>query len=205
MEGTPLVTQEKDQMDETQTQTQTDDTQTPEAAETEQPTLERALAELEQFRVDAADILDRLQRSQAEFANFRRRIDQERETQRLRATEGLVRKLLPVADDFDRALAAVPSEIEGNPWLEGIRLVERKLWRVLESEGISVMESLGQPFDPSRHEAVMVDDSDGVAATVVEEYQRGYHANDIVLRPAMVKVGPVSALNVTTISNDTTE
>lgn len=202
MEGTPLVTQnhEKDQMDETQTLTKSKDDE----AQADQPTMEEVLAELEQFKADAADILDRLQRSHAEFANFRRRIDQEREIQRSRATEDLVRKLLPVADDFDRALAAVPAEIEGNPWIEGIRLVERKLWRALEGEGISVMESLGQPFDPSRHEAVMVDEDDGAADTVIEEYQRGYYANDTVLRPAMVKVGPASALNLTTNATNTT-
>ena len=167
-----------------------------------QLSLEEVLAELEQFKADAADMLDRLQRSQAEFANFRRRIEQERELQRSRATEDLVRKLLPVADDFDRALSAVPGEVDGNPWIEGIRLIERKLWRALEGEGISVMESVGQPFDPSRHEAVMVDEGDGVADTVVEEYQRGYLVNDTVLRPAMVKVGPAEVLNLTTTAMD---
>ncbi len=194
MEGSPLVTQqqETDQMDETQTN---DEPQ-------RQPSMEEVLAELDQFKADAADMLDRLQRSHAEFANFRRRIEQERELQRSRATEDLVRKLLPVADDFDRALRSVPAEIESNPWIEGVRLVERKLWRALEGEGISVMESLGQPFDPSRHEAVMVDDGDGVADTVVEEFQRGYLVNDTVLRPAMVKVGSSEALNLTSTAMD---
>ena len=168
----------------------------------EQPSMEEVLAELEQFKADAAEMLDRLQRSHAEFANFRRRIEQERELQRSRATEDLVRKLLPVADDFDRAIRSVPSEIDGNPWIEGIRLVERKLWRALEGEGISVMESIGQPFDPSRHEAVMVDEGDGVADTVVEEFQRGYLVNDTVLRPAMVKVGSAEALNLTPTAVD---
>jgi len=168
----------------------------------EQLTMEAVLAELEQFKADAADMLDRLQRSQAEFANFRRRIDQERDLQRSRATEDLVRKLLPVADDFDRAIRSVPEEISGNPWIEGIRLIERKLWRTLEGEGISVMESVGQPFDPSRHEAVMVDEGDGVADTVVEEFQRGYFVNDTVLRPAMVKVGSSESLHLTTTAMD---
>jgi len=141
MEGTALVTEETDRMDKTQTDDRTNG----------QPSMEDVLAELEQFKADAADMLDRLQRSHAEFANFRRRIEQDRELQRSRATEDLVRKLLPVADDFDRALRAVPAEIDGNPWIEGMRLVERKLWRILEAEGISVMESIGQPFDPTRH------------------------------------------------------
>jgi molecular chaperone GrpE len=199
MEGIPLVTQqqETDRMNETLTDTERDN-----AAENGQPSMEAVLAELEQFKADAADMLDRLQRSHAEFANFRRRIDQERDLQRSRATEDLVRKLLPVADDFDRALRSVPDEISGNPWIEGIRLVERKLWRALEGEGISVMESLGQPFDPSRHEAVMVDEGGGVADTVIEEFQRGYYVNDTVLRPAMVKVGSAEALNLTTTATE---
>jgi molecular chaperone GrpE len=168
----------------------------------QQLSMEEVLAELEQFKADAAEMLDRLQRSQAEFANYRRRIEGERELQRARATEDVVRKLLPVADDFDRALRSVPEDIADNPWIEGIRLVERKLWRVLESEGISLMESVGQPFDPSMHEAVMVDEGDGVADTVVEEFQRGYLVHDTVLRPAMVKVGSAASLNLTTNAMD---
>lgn len=191
------MTQEQDteRVEEQQTETQSNG----------QPSMEEVLAELEQFKSDAADMLDRLQRSHAEFANFRRRIEQERDMQRSRATEDLVRKLLPVADDFDRALRSVPAEIDGNPWIEGMRLVERKLWRALEGEGISVMESLGQPFDPSRHEAVMVDEGDGVADTVIEEFQRGYMVNDTVLRPAMVKVGSAESMNLTTSSAGTTD
>jgi molecular chaperone GrpE len=181
-----------DQMDETQTT----------ESQTEQPSMEQVLAELEQFKADAAEMLDRLQRSQAEFANFRRRIDQERELMRVRATEDLIRKLLPVADDFDRALRSVPDDIAGNRWIEGIRLVERKLWHVLEGQGISVMESVGQPFDPALHEAVMVDEGAGVADTVVEEFQRGYLVNETVLRPAMVKVGSAESLNLTTSATD---
>jgi molecular chaperone GrpE len=196
MEGPQLVTQQQDtdqidaMNDETNEQT------------VEQATMEDALAELEQFKADAAEMLERLQRSQAEFANFRRRTEQERELQRVRATEDIIRKLLPVADDFDRALNAVPEEISSNPWIEGIRLIERKLWRALESEGISIMESVGHPFDPSRHEAVMVDESAGDADTVVEEFQRGYFVNDTVLRPAMVKVGSAESLNLTTTAMD---
>ena len=153
------------------------------------PTMEEMLAELDRVRSDAAEMLDQLQRARAEFANFRRRQEQEQELLRQRAGERIIRKLLPVADDFDRAMRSVPEEIGTNPWIDGIRLVERKLWQVLEAEGVSVMESVGQPFDPSRHEAVMVDEGAGAADTVVQEFQRGYYVHDSVLRPAMVKVG----------------
>lgn len=150
---------------------------------------------LEQVQRQRDEYLDALQRSRAEFINFRRRIEQDAERQRLRATEALIAKLLPVADDFERALRMMPDDIAANSWTEGVRLVERKLWRVLEAEGITPMDSLGQPFDPSRHEAVMMDDSGGNADTVVEEYQRGYLRGDDVLRPAMVKVGAAATLH----------
>ena len=159
------------------------------------PTLDDMLAELEQVKRDASDMLDQLQRARAEFANFRRRQEQEQELLRQRAGERIIRKLLPVADDFERAMRSVPEEIASHPWIEGVRLVERKLWQVLEAEGVSVMESVGQPFDPSRHEAVMVDENAGSADTVVQEFQRGYYVHDSVLRPAMVKVGAAEQAN----------
>jgi molecular chaperone GrpE len=153
------------------------------------PSLETMLAQLEDVKRESAELLDSLQRSRAEFVNFRRRVEQDREVARQRAHDEIVRKLLPVADDFDRALQLVPQEIADNSWFEGIQLVERKLWNVLASEGVEIMESIGQPFDPSRHEAVMVDEGAPNADTVVEEFQRGYLVNGSVLRPAMVKVG----------------
>jgi molecular chaperone GrpE len=180
----------------------TEDTERDEGQKaSDSPSLEELLAQVEQFRVEAADMLDTLQRSRAEFANYRRRIEQEREQLRARATEQLVLKLLPVADDFDRALRSVPDDIAQSKWIEGIQLVERKLWHALESEGVSVMESVGQPFDPSRHEAIMVEEGAASADTVVEEFQRGYFVNDSVLRPAMVKVGAAPA-NIEDSSTD---
>lgn len=147
------------------------------------------MEQLEELKSSLAVMLDDLQRSRAEFANYRRRIEQDQAQLRVRATEGLLRKLLPVADDFDRAIRAAPEDIRSHPWHEGVRLVERKLWSVLENEGVRPIESVGMPFDPSRHEAIMVDEDAASSDTVVEEFQRGYTQHDIVLRPAMVKVG----------------
>lgn len=151
------------------------------------------LAQLEDLKVNLGIMLDDLQRSRAEFANYRRRIEQDQAQLRVRATEGLLKKLLPVADDFDRALRAAPDDVRAHPWHEGIRLVERKLWSVLENEGVQPIESVGTPFDPSRHEAIMVDEGASAADTVVEEFQRGYVQHEVVLRPAMVKVGAAPA------------
>lgn len=168
---------------------------TDDSSDGDAPSIQEMLAELERVKADAADMLDSLQRARAEFANYRRRVEADQARVRERATEQLLARLLPVADDFDRALRSVPDEIAADGWFEGIRLVERKLWHALDSEGVSVMESVGQPFDPSRHEAVMVDEGAEAADTVVEEFQRGYLINDTVIRPAMVKVGVASSLS----------
>ena len=150
---------------------------------------EDVLEELNRFKREAAEMLDTAQRARAELANTRRRFEQEQERTRQRAAERLLLRLLPVADDFDRALRSIPPDQQETSWVEGMRLIERKLWNVLDAEGISPMESVGQPFDPSLHEAVMVDDSGAGADAVVEEFQKGYFLNGTVLRPAMVKVG----------------
>lgn len=155
----------------------------------EAPDMETIAAELEQTKQQMADYLDQFQRSRAELANIRRRFEQEQERTRQRAAERLVLKLLPVVDDFSRAMRAAPADIQTNPWFEGIRLIDRKLWQALESEGVAAMDSVGKPFDPTQHEAVAVDDSAGAADTVVEEFQRGYLMSGSVLRPAIVKVG----------------
>jgi molecular chaperone GrpE len=170
--------------DETETRTAND------ATDELDPEVEASpLEQLEDLKSALATMLDDLQRSRAEFANYRRRMEQDQAQMRARATEGLLKKLLPVADDFDRALRAAPDDIRAHPWHEGIRLVERKLWSVLENEGVRPIEAVGAPFDPSRHEAIMVDEDAAKADTVIEEFQRGYTQHDTVLRPSMVKVG----------------
>jgi molecular chaperone GrpE len=140
----------------------------------------------------AAEYLDALQRERANFINFRRRTEQERAETVQYATANLLKRLLPVVDDFDRALAAIPAEErENNRWVEGVELIARKLHNVLEQEGVEPIEALGQPFDPNLHEAVAFDDNSeggGHTDTVAEVYSKGYKLHDRVLRPAMVKV-----------------
>jgi molecular chaperone GrpE len=140
----------------------------------------------------AAEYLDALQRERANFINYRRRVDQEKAEQAQYATANLVKKLLPVVDDFDRALSAIPEqERKHNKWAHGIELIARKLHTILEQEGVEPIEALGQPFDPNLHEAVAFDDnsqSDDHTDTVAEVYSKGYKMKDRVIRPAMVKV-----------------
>ena len=109
------------------------------------------------------------------------------------AAVSLIKKLLPIVDDFDRALAAIPKEErKNNKWVEGVELIARKLHNVLEQEGVESIEAQGQPFDPNLHEAVAFEDrtegSDDHQDTVAEVFSKGYKLHDRVLRPAMVKV-----------------
>lgn len=150
--------------------------------------------EMDQLRDEAARNLDNYQRAVAELANYRRRKEQETERLVNQSREVLLRKVLPVVDDFERALKTLDPGQDAAEWIEGIRLIERKLWAVLEGEGVQPMESVGQAFDPNLHEAVQVDESADGRDTVVEEYQRGYYIDDRVLRPALVKVGSKEAL-----------
>jgi molecular chaperone GrpE len=147
--------------------------------------LERELAE---ERGKAEEHLYKWQRSAADFANYKRRTDEERAMGNRFSTALLIGKLLAVLDDFDRALANVPDDAH-DPWIEGVQLVERKLRSVLESEGVTPIEALGQPFDPNLHEAVAHEETTEHADNeVIGEVQRGYLLHDRVLRPSLVRV-----------------
>ena len=143
--------------------------------------LETVLAERDRY-------LDQLQRTAADFANYRRRVEQERAQQRLAANERLLREFVPVLDDLQRGLDSLPLNEQESKLAEGMRLVEQKFLTALKKHGVTPIESLGQAFDPSVHEAVEADPAGG--DTVVAVYAPGYRLGDGILRPAMVKVGP---------------
>jgi molecular chaperone GrpE len=129
------------------------------------------------------------QRAAADFLNYRRRTEQDREQNLGLANEALLSKLLLVADDFDRAVAQMPEELRGTSWTDGIVAIDRKLRQLLESEGVTPITAEGQPFDPREHEAVVQEETAQVPeGTVTNELQRGYRIRDRVLRPAMVAV-----------------
>jgi molecular chaperone GrpE len=146
--------------------------------------LKQALAE-EQNK--AAEYLANWQRAQADFVNFKRRTEQDRLEFNRYANAALAVELLSALDDLERAIEAVPPKLAKNEWVEGIRLVERKFKSSLEGQGITPMESLGQPFDPNYHEAMRQDK--GEEGIVIEEFEKGYMMGDKVLRPAKVVVG----------------
>jgi molecular chaperone GrpE len=146
--------------------------------------LKRALAE---EREKAAANLAGWQRAQADFINYKRRSEQEKADLGKYANRELILKLLPALDDLERALAAIPPRQAKLSWVEGVKLIERKLKAVLEAAGISRIEALGEPFDPHFHEAVM--QGKGREGRVVEEIQKGYRLQDRVIRPSKVVVG----------------
>jgi molecular chaperone GrpE len=147
--------------------------------------LERELAET---KAKSEEHLYNWQRSAADFSNYKRRTDEERAQLSQFSTAILIGRLLGVLDDFDRALENVPPEAH-DAWIEGVKLVERKLRGVLESEGVTPIEAVGQAFDPNLHEAVAHEESTEHADNeVIGEVQRGYRLHDRVIRPSLVRV-----------------
>ncbi|MBB6675408.1 nucleotide exchange factor GrpE [Cohnella nanjingensis] len=128
-------------------------------------------------------------RVQADFDNFRRRTQKEKEELAQYASLKLVTALLPVIDNFGRALQSGGESADAGSFAKGIDMINRQLWQVLEAEGLKLMEPVGQPFDPEVHQAIMQVESDEYEeGTVVEVVQPGYWLKDKVIRPAMVKV-----------------
>lgn len=136
------------------------------------------------------EYLAALQRERAEFQNYKRRTAEERMRELGLAGEDLIRKVLNVADDFDRAIEARPPKIADDPWFEGIAAIDRKLRQLLESEGVTTIDAAaGRPFDPRQHEAIVnVPDTGRAEGEIVEEVRRGYRLRDRVIRPALVAV-----------------
>jgi molecular chaperone GrpE len=142
---------------------------------------------LDEEKVKAQDYLANWQRSQADFINYKKRIEQERNETIKFANAMLTLDLLPVLDDLERALDNVTPKLAGFTWVDGIGLIYRKLRAILEGHGLTEIKALGQPFDPNLHEAVLY--GDGEEGKVIEELQKGYKLHDRVLRPTLVKVG----------------
>ena len=146
--------------------------------------LNKALAE---EKAKAENYLANWQRAQADFINYKRRIEQERNETVKFANATLALDLLPVLDDLERALDNITPKLAGLTWVDGIGLIYRKLQAILELHGLTEIKALGQPFDPNLHEAVLY--GEGEEGKVVEELQKGYKLHDRVLRPTMVEVG----------------
>lgn len=146
-------------------------------------------AELVKAKAKAEDYYSQLQRLQADFDNYRKRTQKEKTELIKYASEHLVEDLLPVLDNFDRAVSAGKVNPDFASFSQGVEMIFRQLQTALSKEGLKAMEAVGQPFDPNLHEAVLrVASEEHPENTVVEELQKGYYLKEKVLRPCMVKV-----------------
>jgi molecular chaperone GrpE len=168
-----------------------------EATEVEEVSEREALRqELEEAKAQAAEYLDGWQRARAEFANYKKRNEQERQELFKLANTTLITRLLPIFDDFERAFQTLPSNLLSLTWIDGVALIYRRLQAILEAEGLTLIETESESFDPLLHEAVTYEESEEhEEGQVIGEVQRGYQLGDRVLRPALVRVAkgkPVS-------------
>ena len=158
---------------------------TPDGAEA--PVGEEELDPVVRAERERDDYLDQLRRMAAEFDNYKKRMAREHEELRVRAAERLLSDLLPVFDDLERALAAFETA-EKEAIADGISLVHRALWTLLEREGVSELDPSGDLFDPHPHEALLSQPADAPEGTILEVIQKGFLLGDRVLRPARVVV-----------------
>jgi molecular chaperone GrpE len=158
--------------------------------------LEALRQELEEAKTQAAEYLDGWQRARAEFANYKKRNEQERQELFKLANTTLITRLLPIFDDFERAFQTLPNNLLSLTWIDGVVLIYRRLQAIVEAEGLTLMETEGQSFDPLLHEAVTYEESaEHEEGQIIGEVQKGYKLGDRVLRPALVRVAkgkPVS-------------
>jgi len=154
--------------------------------DTEGPAAEPAGPSPEDQKVE--ELTNDLKRMAADFANYRKRNEAERTEFAKFAKSDLIARILDILDGFDRALATVPEELKGTPWVEGMWLLERKLRGILETEGLKPVDSIGAQFDPYQHEAVAHVPSDQPEGTVITEHQKAYRLHDKLIRPALVTV-----------------
>ena len=147
-------------------------------------TLKKALV---QEKEKAESNLASWQRAQADFINYKRRVEQEKEETSRFANSQLLLSLLPVLDDFERAFGSLPNRPSKQSWIAGFKLIERKLRSDFETQGLSPIDAIGEPFDPYQHEAIRQDK--GPEGIIIEEVQKGYKFHDRVIRPSKVVVG----------------
>ena len=147
------------------------------------------LGDLEQAQLEASQNLDQAQRAQAELVNQRRRADDERVAQGKYLSGRLISKLLPVLGELDLAITHADGNDAENAWLEGIKLIQRKLINLVESEGVSVIEALRAMFNPLEHEALGTEESAEIPSGYITQVLRpGYRLHDRVIQPAQVIV-----------------
>ena len=150
---------------------------------------ELMLAQMEEAQREVDQFRNLLQRVQADSVNYKRRVEEEREELQKRANANLVIRLLPVLDDFERAVQHIPNDDAFRPWLAGVELVYRNLRGILESFGVTQIEAIDKTFDPMEHESISYEITEGnEEGKVISVVREGYKLHGRVLRPAQVTV-----------------
>ncbi|MFW5708942.1 MAG: nucleotide exchange factor GrpE [Chloroflexota bacterium] len=148
-----------------------------------------AAEDIVKLRAESEKNLQGWQRTLAEFQNYKRRIEREQQTVQQKAALDVITRLLPIIDDFERAMANIPVDFQEHPWLGGITMIQGKFMRLLEEFEVQPVDPQGELFDPNQHQAITMDDSDEVeSGHVIETLQKGYVSGDVLLRPALVRV-----------------
>lgn len=153
--------------------------------QSDQPQENGEIAALQQ---QVGELTEALQRERADAINIRRRHEEQANGMRTVIKANVVRDLLPVIDNFERALKHVPADLEGNDFIKGVQGIVRQFEKTLADMGVERIATVGQAFDPRYHEAVQMEEGDGSREVVSEELQSGYRIGDEVIRHAMVKV-----------------
>ncbi|HSH17877.1 MAG TPA: nucleotide exchange factor GrpE [Candidatus Saccharimonadales bacterium] len=155
----------------------------------QKPDPRQGTANVTELERQIGELTEALQRERADAMNIRRRHDEQIANMRSVIKANVVRDLLPVIDNFDRALRHVPKDLEANDYIKGVQGVVKQFEKTLSDMGVERIKTVGEPFDPRYHEAVAMDEGDGGTQEVVsEELQSGYKLSDEVIRHAMVKV-----------------
>lgn len=143
---------------------------------------------LEALEAQVAQLTEALQRERADATNIRRRHDADMANLRVRVKSTVIKDLLPIIDNFERALKHVPADLAGNDYIKGVQGVVKQFENTLSKLGVERIATVGQPFNPELHEAVSAEEGDGDTEVVSEELQSGYRVGDDVIRHAMVRV-----------------
>jgi molecular chaperone GrpE len=162
---------------------------TDEQAETSETIMDVLNNELEKLRTESQTNLEGWQRSRAEFTNYKRRTQQQISDSKQHGALEALGKILPILDDFERALSNIPDELKEHSWTSGTVLILKNIQKILDEYNIEVLDPVGKEFDPIMHEAIGMEDSSEYASGIVTStLQKGYKSGDKVLRPAMVRV-----------------
>jgi len=180
-------TEEKEEVKvEDVTKNEAAEVETPEVTEAAQAESEPGQKELEETRAQASEFKDNWLRTQAEFQNYRKRVERDNEMLKSHMKGDIVKKILPALDDLERAMQNRPAD---DAWANGIELIMRKMQGILDGEGVKRIEAKGAEFDPNFHEAISHEPAEGVeSGHVIEVVQNGYVIGERVIRPALVRV-----------------